>query len=67
MKFRRLPLYKAYVHPPSKKQSRGPVYENRGPTMNRAVPAVAERRATVAFAATVGSTWPEPPSPPRAL
>lgn len=35
--------------------------------MKRAVPAVAERRATVAFAATVGSTWPEPPRPVRAL
>jgi hypothetical protein len=38
-----------------------------GPTMKRAVPAVAERRATFAFAATVESTWPEPPRPERAL
>lgn len=46
---------------------RGPTKEKKGPATIRAVAAVADNRATVAFAATVGSTWPLPPSPPRAL
>jgi hypothetical protein len=67
LKFSKLPLYKAYVQPPSRKQSRGPTKENSGPAMNNAVAAVADSRATVALAATVGSTCPDPPKPPRAL
>jgi hypothetical protein len=56
LKFNRLPLYNAYVHPPRRKQTRGPTQEKSGPTINRAVAAVADNRATVALAATVGST-----------
>lgn len=67
LKFNKLPLYSAYVHPPIRKHMRGPTKEKNGPATIKAVPAVAERRATVAFAATVGSTWPDPPSPPSAL
>lgn len=61
------PEYSAYVHPPISKEILGPSLSKMGPAKNTAVPAVAARTATVAFSATVGSTWPEPPIPVRAL
>ncbi|GMF76564.1 unnamed protein product [Aspergillus oryzae] len=67
LKHRRLPEYNGYVQPPISRQARGPMRSKIGPTTKSAVPAMAESKATFAFAATVPSTWPEPPIPVRAL
>lgn len=46
---------------------RGPTREKMGLAMKSAVAAVVESNAKDALVATVGSTWPEPPRPVRAL
>lgn len=50
-----------------RKQILGPTDEKMGPTKNKAVAAVHESNATVALAAIVESTCPDPPRPLRAL
>lgn len=56
LKRSKLPDYSGYVNPPSSRQALGPILLKMGPTTKSAVAAVAESRATLALAATVGST-----------
>ena len=51
---------------PRKKYDPGPIILKMGPAKKYIVTVVAVRSATVLFAVTVESTWPEPQIPPRA-